>query len=197
MNFYITSDQHFFHQNIIKYCHRPFTNDYNGVVENIDTIIKNYNSVVQGDDMVIHLGDLGFGKQQSKINIGCLLETLNGRKVLIKGNHDNWGNDYYLKHFESVNDYLILGDTFLCHYPCYIVEDNIYRLDQEIKLHNILQKSGCKKIIHGHIHNIDSSTWDLDGCTRTNVSVDFLGIDYTPVKITDSKLIKLLEDMYK
>ena len=47
---WITSDSHFSHVNIIKYCNRPFDN-----VETMnETIIKNWNNAVSKDDLVFH-----------------------------------------------------------------------------------------------------------------------------------------------
>jgi calcineurin-like phosphoesterase family protein len=78
MNTYFTSDTHLQHANIIKYCNRPFKN----VDEMDETIITNWNSIVKHDDLVYHLGDIGFG------DIKNVLRRLNGKIVLIRGSHD-------------------------------------------------------------------------------------------------------------
>jgi calcineurin-like phosphoesterase family protein len=81
-NYFFTSDTHFNHYNIMCYCARPFESleDMN------ETIIKNWNSVVKKEDFIYHLGDFGWGQLQKNQEI---FERLNGRKYLIKGNHDN------------------------------------------------------------------------------------------------------------
>lgn len=54
--FWLTSDLHFWHKNICKYCNRPFE-----TIEQMNKeIINRYNSVVSEDDTVFILGDLGF-----------------------------------------------------------------------------------------------------------------------------------------
>ena len=50
---FITADHHFNHENIIRYCNRPFEN----ITEMDKSLIDNWNSVVRPQDRVIHLGD--------------------------------------------------------------------------------------------------------------------------------------------
>ena len=79
---YVTSDPHFSHSNIIKYCNRPFS-----TVEEMDeTLIKNWNDVVRPEDTVICLGDFALTSKEEIIRIG---KSLNGNKILILGNHDH------------------------------------------------------------------------------------------------------------
>ena len=79
--FYFTSDTHFNHENIIKYCKRPFSS----IDEHDETLIKNWNDVVPEDGIVFHLGDVGFG-DPGRINE--ILKQLNGKIYLVIGNHD-------------------------------------------------------------------------------------------------------------
>jgi calcineurin-like phosphoesterase family protein len=63
-------------------------------------IIQNYNAVVQPDDIVFFLGDIGFGKFEDMKKI---FQGLRGTKVLILGNHDKWGiTSYYRLGFSVV-----------------------------------------------------------------------------------------------
>lgn len=77
MIFY-TADLHFGHANIIKYCNRPFSS----VQEMDEIMIANWNKVVGINDTVMVLGDFTFRQHES------YARRLNGRKILIKGNHD-------------------------------------------------------------------------------------------------------------
>lgn len=78
---FFTSDTHFNHTNILRYCNRPFKT----VGQMNETIITNWNNVVGPDDVIFHLGDfcLGGAEEWNKT-----LDRLNGRIYLILGNHD-------------------------------------------------------------------------------------------------------------
>lgn len=79
---FFTADTHFGHQNIIKYCGRPFR----CTREMDETMIENWNRVVGPEDTVYHIGDFMLGPRQRSKE---LLARLAGkRKVLIRGNHD-------------------------------------------------------------------------------------------------------------
>ena len=84
-NILFTSDTHFYHSHIIKFCKRPFSS----VEEMDEKLIENWNSVVTEDDLVFHLGDFAFGgnKEWSSIR-----NRLNGEIILIEGNHDRKQN---------------------------------------------------------------------------------------------------------
>lgn len=78
---WFTSDTHFGHDNIIKYCNRPFRD----VREMDEEIIRRWNETVPADGVVFHLGDFGYGGSKEWADI---LRRLNGRIYLILGNHD-------------------------------------------------------------------------------------------------------------
>lgn len=78
MTIFVTSDTHFGHANIIKYCNRPFAH----VHDMNEALVENWNAVVGPDDEVWHLGDFAWNSAAGT------LERLNGTKFLITGNHD-------------------------------------------------------------------------------------------------------------
>jgi calcineurin-like phosphoesterase family protein len=77
---WFTSDFHFDHQKVIDHCCRPFatTHDMN------DQLIAIWNATVGKDDVVFYLGDFTVKSHKSKEYV----RQLNGRKVMIPGNHD-------------------------------------------------------------------------------------------------------------
>lgn len=85
---FFTSDTHFYHTNILKYCNRPFKN-----TEEMNAIlIEKWNAKVKKDDVIWHLGDFCFG---GKDNIKEIFPKLNGKINLVLGNHDNYKVDFY------------------------------------------------------------------------------------------------------
>ena len=63
MTIWFTSDTHFDHKNIIKYCNRPFKDidEMNAELE------RRWNAVVAPGDRVFHLGDFAFTARRSRI----------------------------------------------------------------------------------------------------------------------------------
>lgn len=78
---FFTSDTHFCHENIIKYCKRPFRS----IEENDEELIRRWNEKVPEDGIVFHLGDVAFGNRE---RIDYVLKRLNGKIYLVIGNHD-------------------------------------------------------------------------------------------------------------
>lgn len=108
-NIWFTSDTHFDHANVIKYCNRPFAHKD----EMNEAMIENWNSVVKPGDTIYHLGDFSFGKEPSVI-----FRRLNGNKIFIMGNHDRQKTSQLP--WQSVHTYfeLKLNGRFIvmCHY---------------------------------------------------------------------------------
>ena len=80
-NIWFTSDTHFGHENIIRYCNRPFRNAEEMNAE----LIRRWRATVPEDGTVFHLGDFAHGGSRLWNDI---LSALPGRKYLILGNHD-------------------------------------------------------------------------------------------------------------
>jgi calcineurin-like phosphoesterase family protein len=97
-NIFFTSDEHYHHTNILKYCNRP----YSSVEEMNDALIAEHNKVVKNADKVYHLGDFTFKSPRVAANV---FRRLNG-------NHDEWVFDNGLReafrdieHFKGIKDY--------------------------------------------------------------------------------------------
>lgn len=119
---FFTSDTHFLHANILKYCpNRKFDT----VEEHDAHLIQVWNARIAPNDTVFHIGDFAFGAVEKSYPI---LDALNGKKILVTGNHDV----RHLKHNEFRGKFAAVkfayhevevnfrGHTVLvvlCHYP--------------------------------------------------------------------------------
>ncbi len=79
---FVLSDLHLGHNNIIRYCRRPFNNA--GEMDRV--LIGNWNRTIGASDEVIYLGDLRYGNEAPPASE--YLDHLNGRITFIQGNHD-------------------------------------------------------------------------------------------------------------
>ena len=149
---YLTSDTHFNHKEIIGYCNRPFDN----VKEMNRVLIDNWNKVISNKDTIYHLGDFGWGNKEE---ITSIVKRLNGKKILIKGNHDKHSSNWYM---DCGFDICLDGGVIL----------NEYYLLTHIPIH-INEKSPFINI-HGHTHQNN-----MEGNNYINVSVEVTG--YSPV----------------
>lgn len=132
-NFYI-SDWHYGHNNIIHLDNRPYKN----VEEMNEALIDNWNSVVTNEDTVYSLGDMFWCDTAEATEV---LKKLNGKKVLVIGNHDRIHDVQFRKQFEKIEHYVEVKDNsrrvLLSHYPM-----PFYRGDYNP---NIIH-------LYGHIH---------------------------------------------
>jgi calcineurin-like phosphoesterase family protein len=85
---WFTSDLHFGHAGAIKYCNRPFE-----TVEQMNAeLVRRWNFLVHPDHTIYVLGDLALCRYRDFAPIG---EKLNGKKILIRGNHDSYSVGQY------------------------------------------------------------------------------------------------------
>ena len=164
---FLTSDSHYGHFNICKYCHRPFQSRS----EMDQTLIKNWNEVVPEDGIVVHCGDFMLPHNEDIKEYNKYLNQLHGRVLLLRGNHDIASLDWVSDKLIAVRDQaMIVVDgvkIFAQHYPCAAFNGDYH--------------------VYGHIHTLaDGTCYGIDGdvtkVMRKNtydVGVDQNG--YTPV----------------
>jgi hypothetical protein len=119
MNTWVTSDLHFGHNNIMKFC--PITRArYNDVSHMNEMMIKEWNDIVKPGDLVYILGDVAF---MSGSDAGRIMNRLNGDKILIEGNHDRKTlmDTTFRNAFKEVHKYLWMTyngtQVIMFHYP--------------------------------------------------------------------------------
>lgn len=170
MKNWVSSDWHAHHQNIIKYCNRPFKD----IDEMHEALINNYNKVVKPEDTCYFLGDMSFARDFYAIS--SFYSRLNGNKILVFGNHDKDHRENYIdltrspfvKCSDRVEVTLSLDGESV-----FVVMDHYPLLQWNRGHHGSL-------MLHGHCH----SNNDMNkGTRRYDVGVD--GNNYTPVDIQE------------
>lgn len=82
--YYLITDTHIGHKNIVRLANRP---------ENFDELVFNsWRARVKPEDTVIHLGDVAWGEESLK-----RFADLPGHRILVKGNHDAMPDAAYME----------------------------------------------------------------------------------------------------
>ena len=171
MIFYI-ADWHYNHANILSYDNRPFK-----TVEEMDAaLVERWNATVTSADTVYVLGDMFWGGETKAVPV---LDSLNGKKILIKGNHDRCKNTEFRKRFDQISGYLEITDgdrhVVLCHYPMPCFKNHFHGWYH----------------LYGHVHNsFEANMMEHDRmlledlycrkCNIFNVGALMPWMDYTP-----------------
>ena len=160
MKEFVISDPHFGHENIIKYCDRPFQN----ADEMDETIIMNWNNTVSKEDTIYMLGDWAFGRGSLE-KLAVYLPMLNGKIIMVRGNHDHQHTNWYKEHgvFEVHS-----GEKWVYSYPRHIMFS-----------HRPYPTKSPWINIHGHTHNL----LHIKDSIYVNVCVE--AINYTPVDLDE------------
>lgn len=173
---FFTSDTHFGHSNIIKYCNRPFNN----MDEMDEALINNWNAKVPKDGIVYHLGDFAWGS----INYWeKIREQLNGEIILIYGNHDEkyLNNKLMYKLFKEVTPqkkiWINKIPIYMNHYPFLCFGGSYKGL-------------GATWQLFGHVHSNPRSEEGLDhkrlvNCFPTQYDVGVDNNNFTPISFDE------------
>lgn len=157
---WVTSDPHYDHTNIIKYCRRPFGN-----IGQMNAVLRNWNDTIRPEDLVYFVGDMSFGKPSRSPR--WWLRQLNGRKIYIKGSHDR-----------GIRLSSIIPGVLRVSESEHVSVDGLNFL----VVHDPFSAAvnGWKEwVIHGHLHNTKPFCDFLE--KRINVSVE--ATDYKPVSL--------------
>ena len=168
VNRFVISDTHFGHTNSWEKFKledgsplRPFTS----TEEMDETMIERWNAKVQPQDTVYHLGDVVINKKYLH-----LVERLNGRKILIRGNHDIFGDEqHYLAGFEQIHGVRVFVDKFIL---------------SHIPLHPDCVTERFKVNVHGHLHaNEVKMPWGVNADRNEIIYADFPDPRYLCVSV--------------
>lgn len=151
---FFTSDWHLGWESTLVYDERPFQTPE----EQNQDLVKRFNNMVKPEDTTYFLGDMGKPKDLLEV-----LPQLNGKKILIRGNHDKGMQSCMNLGFDLVLEFasFTLGSTTvtLSHYPL----KDIHREDTEDGKsvcwhgdykHQAWSQTGRAQVhLHGHIHS--------------------------------------------
>lgn len=158
MDIFASADHHFGHKNIVK-----FTDAFGEKLRDFDTvedmeehIVEQHNSVVKPTDMTLFAGDVCFNKHKLE-----LFKRMNGMKVLILGNHDQFSMKRYLEHFHEVCALKVIDNIIFTHIPLHPVSMGRWELN-----------------VHGHMHHNK-----IDHPKHLCVSME--QIDYKPISFEE------------
>lgn len=158
MKTWITSDLHFGHTNIMKFC--PDTRGhFTDVAHMHEEMVRTWNETVQVGDLVYILGDVAF---MPAADAAKILNKLNGSKILVEGNHDvkTLKDATFRQCFKEIHKYLEINyngsKVVMFHYP--------------ISEWNQMHRGAVH--FYGHLHNNPSglekyrarnAAWDCTG----------------------------------
>jgi len=159
---FVIADPHFGHKGII-----TFENgrNFKTIEDHDDCIIYNWNSVVSPEDTVYVLGDVAMNRR-------CIATVgrCNGRKILIKGNHDIFKLKDYAPYFEDIRAYKIFPDKkmILSHIPIHTQCMDRWDIN-----------------VHGHLHGENVIDPDDAFNDRRYRCVSCEQVKFTPVNLED------------
>jgi calcineurin-like phosphoesterase family protein len=163
---WFTSDPHFGHDNVLDFCKRPFKD----MEDMMNQMRDKHNAKVNPEDTVIYVGDIFFYIEPKKCKE--YLDSLNGMKVLVRGNHDRKARDMLGRGFDFVVEEMVMvianERVTISHYPFKAPAYIHHYFNLRAKLYKLLGKKGAWSIsrrfydrrpdnkgqflLHGHTH---------------------------------------------
>lgn len=166
-NSFLAADHHLCQASILTFTNTDGSHlrTFTSIDEHDEYIIAQNNKVVGKKDRLYMLGDVTFSKHNLH-----LLDRMNGRKVLIKGNHDILNLKDYLPYFDDIRAVHQVAGLIMSHIP--IHTESLGRWG-----HNV----------HGHLHCNKVMLNKTKQDTRyLCVSMEQLD-EYTPISLEDVK----------
>lgn len=158
-------------------------------------MVQNWNAKVPENAIVIIVGDVAMGGRSKAERVREILDSMNGKFILVKGNHDTYILDEpVISRFLKVCDYL----------ECKVIRDNHKAINFVISHYPFLTWNGAgkKNVYHLHGHSHGNINHLNEGTTRLDVGMDnnnlypfsfydimkiFDGVSYIPVDHHDKK----------
>lgn len=129
MSKFFIGDPHFGHKALPKY-----RTAWDSLEEYEEAFVKKYNERLSKRDICVFVGDVNFTKQSFSI-----FERLNGSKIIVGGNHDNWPLKNYLNpkyKIAGIYGAVEMDQGIITHIPVHLSQMDRYRFN-----------------VHGHLHD--------------------------------------------
>jgi calcineurin-like phosphoesterase family protein len=187
-----SSDHHFDHANVIKYCERPFKT----VEEMNETMVERWNSKVTNEDLVHYLGDFCLNKAGLRFR-----NRLNGEIILHPGNHDGKilktkdekkrekdiarykDAGFFDVHWRKPFFYMGKFNAYLWHLP-YVPEKP--PVDYDLRYMEFRPKDQGQWLLHGHVHEKAGKL----GPRMINVGVDV----WNGYPVSEDRIFEAMKD---
>lgn len=203
MSIYFSSDQHYWHNNVIRYCARPYAT----VDEMNEDMVLKWNSVVKPEDSVYCLGDFSLAFRA----VETFSFRLNGTRYLVPGNHDFCHS--YHKHgrksenqekwIQKYKDYgwIVLpeqttldidglGTVNLCHHPYGDENSSDNDAGYQDKYAKWRPVDDGKVLLCGHIHEKWHTKESSKGTLMVNVGVDVNGF----MPVSQEQIVEIVQN---
>lgn len=149
---WLIADTHFNHPQMIRDCGRP--HDFE------ERIWKELSGIPE-QDILVHLGDICIGEDK---NIHDRLRQYKFTKILVKGNHDNKSNNWYLNH----------GWDFVCKQ----FTDRYFKKRILFSHEPRAEEENYDLNIHAHFHNISEAYHEEELVAVKNDKQKLLALEY-------------------
>lgn len=168
------ADTHFGHANILNFKRKDgslLRSEFSSAAEMDEFMVAQWNARVRPGDHVYHLGDVAMDIKLLLV----IIPRLNGRKRLIRGNHDRAKTKYYLKAgFEEIYGTRVFDNMIFSHIPIHPQSVGRFRAN-----------------VHGHTHandvepvlRLDKETQAVSWVPYINVCVEKTG--YRPMLLEE------------
>lgn len=163
MNYYLISDTHFGHENLVKWGKRE--KDFES------KILEGLKTIKDDKYYLIHLGDVCMGRDDYYNTLFTKTNPLSRMigKILIKGNHDNKSNLWYYERGWDL--------------ACKQIRFNMFGKDIILSHRPVETKEG-EVNIHGHTHGNDHREGEYkEFYNERNIDISPEIVGYDPIKL--------------
>lgn len=180
-NIFVIADLHLGHSGSCKWLNEDGTKirPFDSAEEMDEALVENWNATVGPNDKTYVLGDVAM-KKSAIATIG----RCNGKKVLIKGNHDLEKVSLYSQFFYDIRACWVLDKMLLTHIP--IHPESLSRWTHNI--HGHLHQNRVMRE-YGHYFDMEGKLQCLKRIDPRYYCISVEHTNYTPIAFEDLKVL--------